>query len=64
MVHRGEFANNASSLVAAGYGRFLQPLDTGDAERNAQIRNAAIEYIKKDPRWKLSLQTHKMLNIR
>ena len=50
--------------IMCTHGRFLQPLDTGDAERNIQIRNAAIEYIKKDPRWRLSLQTHKMLSIR
>jgi len=42
----------------------LQPCDTGDTGRNKAIVQAAIEYCKRHPRWRLSLQTHKMLNIR
>ena len=64
VVFDGIHAPDMYDDIMCTHGRYLQPLDTGDAERNAQIRNAAIEYIKKDPRWKLSLQTHKMLNIR
>ncbi|MBP5526868.1 MAG: radical SAM protein [Bacteroidales bacterium] len=44
--------------------RYLQPCDSGDPVRNADITAQAIEYVKKDPRWKLSLQIHKILNIR
>ena len=44
--------------------RYLQPCDSGDPVRNADITARAIEYVKKDPRWKLSLQIHKILNIR
>lgn len=43
--------------------RFLQPCDTGDPVRNAQITAATVEYIKRHPEWRLSLQTHKMINI-
>jgi len=49
--------------ISADY-RYLQPLDTGDAARNAQITAACIEYIKQNPQWILSLQTHKLLDIR
>lgn len=42
----------------------LQPIDTGDSTRNAVITSAAVEYIKQHPMWRLSLQTHKILNIR
>ncbi len=42
----------------------LQPLDTGDAERNKEIQKHTIDYILNHPTWKLSLQTHKMLNVR
>ncbi|MDE6048099.1 MAG: 7-carboxy-7-deazaguanine synthase QueE [Paramuribaculum sp.] len=42
----------------------LQPLDTGIPEDNIKITEAAIRYIKNHPKWRLSLQTHKMLNIR
>ena len=43
--------------------RFLQPCDTGDAARNRQITAATVEYIKRHPKWRLSLQIHKILNI-
>ena len=39
---------------------FLQPLD--DAHRDANTR-AAIDYCLRDPRWKLGLQTHKLIGI-
>lgn len=43
--------------------RFLQPCDTGDCERNASIIEGAISYILSHPEWRLSLQTHKIINI-
>lgn len=39
----------------------LQPMDGPNLQRNTQ---AAIEYCLKNPRWHLSLQTHKYLGIR
>lgn len=42
----------------------LQPLDTGDAMRNKRIIADTIDYILNHPEWKMSLQTHKMLDIR
>jgi organic radical activating enzyme len=42
---------------------FLQPCDTGDPERNKRIVHDCIEYIKKHPKWRLSLQTHKLTGI-
>ncbi len=44
--------------------RSLQPLDTGNADRNKEILQQTIDYILKNPVWKLSLQTHKILNVR
>lgn len=44
--------------------RCLQPCDIGDPRRNASIIAETIEAVKADPRWRLSLQTHKLLNIR
>lgn len=44
--------------------RFLQPCDTGDEEENKKIIKQTIEYCKEHPQWRLSLQTHKFLNIR
>lgn len=39
---------------------FLQPMDSPDAAENTR---QAIEFCLKNPRWKLSLQTHKYLGI-
>lgn len=39
---------------------FLQPMDGPDRERNTQL---ALRYCMEHPRWRLSLQTHKLLGI-
>ena len=39
---------------------FLQPLDGPERERNTQL---ALQYCLDHPRWRLSLQTHKLLGI-
>ncbi len=38
----------------------LQPMDGPDAARNTKL---AIELVKSNPKWKLSIQTHKLLQI-
>jgi len=40
---------------------FLQPMDGPNAEQNTRL---AVEYCMLHPRWRLSLQTHKLLGIR
>ncbi|HEX3867886.1 MAG TPA: 7-carboxy-7-deazaguanine synthase, partial [Gemmatimonadaceae bacterium] len=40
---------------------FLQPMD---GPRVAENTRAALEYCMSHPRWRLSLQTHKLLGIR
>lgn len=44
--------------------RYLQPCDVGDSQQNALLVKKAIEYCLAHPQWKLSLQTHKILDIR
>lgn len=44
--------------------RFVQPCDTGRADRNRAVTAAAIDYIVRHPEWRLSLQTHKFTGIR
>ena len=39
---------------------FLQPMDGPDAEENTRL---TLAYCLKHPQWRLSLQTHKLLNI-
>ena len=43
---------------------YLQPCDTGSQERNVHILQACIDYILQHPRWRLSLQTHKLIHIK
>ena len=43
---------------------FLQPCDVGDATKNEEIMQATVAYILAHPKWRLSLQTQKILNIR
>ena len=40
---------------------YLQPMDSNKYQENL---NATITYCQKNPKWKLSLQTHKILGIR
>jgi 7-carboxy-7-deazaguanine synthase (Cx14CxxC type) len=48
-------------LIGWDFDHFLvQPLDCGDATATTA---AAIDFVMKDPRWKLSLQTHKLLGL-
>ena len=43
---------------------FLQPCDTSDPEQNRRLLSETIDYIQRHPLWRLSLQTHKLMNIR
>ena len=45
-------------------GNSLQPCDTGDPVRNRALLREAVRYVQDHPWWRLSLQTHKFLNIR
>lgn len=42
----------------------LQPCDVQDSKRNQEILNQTVNYILEHPKWKLSLQTHKIINVR
>ncbi len=44
---------------------FLQPCDTGDPEKNRDLMQETVDYIlSHGGTWRLSLQTHKLLDIR
>ena len=49
-------------ITAAHY--FVQPCDTGDKGRNKKIIDFCVTFIKNNPKWKLSLQTQKILGVR
>jgi 7-carboxy-7-deazaguanine synthase len=43
---------------------YLQPMDTGDGRGTLANTQAALAYCLAHPQWRLSLQTHKLLDIR
>ena len=44
--------------------RYVEPCDVCDAVRNAEIARKAVDYVKKNPQWQLSVQLHKLLGFR
>lgn len=44
--------------------RLVQPMDMGEAAANAETQAAAIHLVMARPRWRLSLQTHKLLGLK
>ena len=43
---------------------YLQPCDTGDKQKNAEIIAQVVDYCKRNPKWHISLQTQKIINVR
>ena len=62
VVYDGEHMPNDFGIVAKEY--YVQPCDVGDKERNAEILAMTIDYISDNPRWRLSLQQQKIINVR
>lgn len=44
--------------------KYVQPCDTGKAELNDKIIKSCIDFVKRNPEWRLSLQTHKMTGFK
>jgi len=54
-----------AALLAWDFAHFLvQPMDCGEADANAAARAAAIDLVLHDSRWRLTLQTHKLLGLK
>lgn len=62
VVFTGNELPNYDNIACDHY--FLQPCDVDDAEQNKKIIEATIAYCLQHPKWRLSLQTHKLLGIR
>lgn len=58
-----DVADLANAKVECLY-RYLQPCDVGNDRRNKEILDLCVEYIKQHPQWNLSLQQHKIINVR
>lgn len=61
VVYQGQDMEQYNDLQAKEY--YLQPCDYKDEEKNQININNTINFIKQNPKWKLSLQTQKILNV-
>jgi len=57
--HDFKFAEEQASKVSANCELFLQP----EWSKREEFNNKIIDYVMAHPKWKISLQTHKFLNI-
>lgn len=64
VVYEGQDLSKYDAIVLQPKVFSLQPCDTGDTERNQQILDQTIHYILDHPQWNLSLQTHKIINVK
>jgi 7-carboxy-7-deazaguanine synthase len=56
--------SDTADMEGWAFGHFLiQPMDSGDSVRNAANRAAAIDFVSQHPKWRLSLQNHKLLGL-
>lgn len=63
VIFDGEHEPKPYNDITVTHGHFLQPCDTGDNEQNDRIVRQTVDYIMRHPQWRLSLQTHKMIQI-
>ncbi len=62
VVYDGEHEPSTYGVQADNL--YIQPCDVGDEERNTEIIAACVAYVKEHPKWQLSLQQQKILNVR
>ncbi len=56
--------SDTSAMESWGFDNFLiQPMDSGDSRVNDSNRKSAIEFVAQNPKWRLSLQNHKLLGL-
>jgi len=56
--------NDPEKYETLGILKYIQPCDTGDSDKNEEIIRKAVEWLKGHPKWRLSLQTQKIINVR
>lgn len=64
VVYEGQDMTKYDNITPAPQVCSLQPCDTGDAIRNKEILQQTIDYCLHHPKWNLSLQTHKIINVK
>lgn len=58
----GQDMSKYDNIIAQEY--YVQPCDVKDNQENTENIRQVINFIKLNPKWKLSLQTQKILNVR
>lgn len=43
---------------------YVQPCDVGDAQKNAGILKQTVSFVEEHPKWQLSLQQQKIINVK
>lgn len=43
---------------------YVQPCDVGDTKKNAEILRQTVAFVEANPKWRLSLQQQKILNVK
>lgn len=64
VVYNGENGHLLAKYEDLASALYIQPCDTGNPAKNAEILKSAIEWLKDNPDWKLSLQTQKIINVK
>lgn len=62
VVFDGEHDISDFGIQAQYY--YVQPCDTGDEQKNKHIMEGCVQFIQDNPKWKLSIQTQKIINVR
>jgi len=62
VVFDGKHAIDDFGIDAEYY--YVQPCDTGDKAKNADILKQTVAFVKAHPKWSLSLQQQKIINVR
>lgn len=56
--------SDIAAMEGWGFDNFLiQPMDSGDSGVNESNWKSAIEFVSQNPKWRLSLQNHKLLGL-
>lgn len=62
VVYNG--GNDPEKYESLGVLKYVQPCDTGDPEKNREILEKTVQWLMAHPKWRLSLQTQKIINVR
>ena len=63
VVYTGRNDMGLYEHIVAGH-FFLQPCDTGNEVENRRLTLEAVDYVLHHPKWRLSLQLHKIVGVR